>query len=131
MNNAPRHPHCCTKYAINLAKIEVPIPLPATAIPVAKDLYLSKYIETQTMACNKYEKCYHIFYIKKAYGIITGRYIRPSPIPTPNPIVTMSSSTLFAQTLTRKQIAVKMAPAIVTIRHPYLLTNADEIGPEI
>lgn len=32
-------------------------------LPVAKDRYLSKYIETLTIACNEHENYYHICYI--------------------------------------------------------------------
>lgn len=44
-------------------------------------------------------------------------------------MVNMSVVTQLAYTLHNKQPAANIDPAIVTARHPYLLTNEDEIGP--
>lgn len=42
-----------------------------------------------------------------------------------------SVKTLVANTLARVQRLAKIAPTIVTDRHPYLLTKDEEIGPGI
>lgn len=78
-------------------------------LPVASDLYFSKYIVTLTIA---------------------GKYIRPSPRPVPMPIVKINVSTFCAQTLTIRHTPARKAPAIVTALQPNLLTNDDDIGPE-
>lgn len=57
--------------------------------------------------------------------------MRPKPKPVPIPIVIISVNTFCAKTLTIMHSEAKSAPAIVTARQPYLLTNDDEIGPEI
>lgn len=41
----------------------------------------------------------------------------------------ISVNTFCAYTLTRRQAAATIDPAIVTARQPYLFTNEDEIGP--
>lgn len=46
------------------------------------------------------------------------------------PIVIISVSTFSAQALMNIKNAAIIEPAMVTARHPYLLTRADEIGPE-
>lgn len=55
----------------------------------------------------------------------------PSPNPVPIPIVKIKVNTLFANELAMMHTPARIAPAIVTIRHPNLLTNADDIGPRI
>lgn len=53
----------------------------------------------------------------------------PSPNPVPIPIVKIKVNTFFANELAMIHTPARIAPAIVTIRHPNLFTNADDIGP--
>lgn len=41
----------------------------------------------------------------------------------------ISVRTFCAKTLIKRQPDARIAPEIVTARHPYLFTNSDEIGP--
>lgn len=104
----PCHPYFEIRTSISGAKMNVPKPDPQTAMPVASDRSLSKYIVTLTIA---------------------GKYMRPKPNPVPTPIVINNVKTFFANTLSIRQHPASKAPAIVTARHPYRFTNDDEIGP--
>lgn len=45
-------------------------------------------------------------------------------------MVKISVAILVAKTLANKQVLAIRAPVIVTTRHPYRLTNDEEIGPK-
>lgn len=57
--------------------------------PIAIDRYFSKYEETLTIAYKKVENLI-TFYWSVVVNALTGKYINPSPQPTPKPIVMIS-----------------------------------------